>query len=114
MNNPFYSAPARTWTKSLEELDPSGRASRWRVFIMVTRSSIYYAYPSAKLLDRLFEPVNVVTPEKGGLGMSALDVVRAAKPNQRYVPQGFSCWWQYPTGLSNGSGGELLQDEPQP
>ncbi len=91
INSPFNDAPKLAWATSLDELDPSGNESRHRVSIMVHRKRETYSWPSATILRRMFDPVNVLTPDRGGLGLSAPDVMRSAE--SRYVPTLVTCDW---------------------
>jgi hypothetical protein len=90
LNSPFYGAPRRAWATSLDELDPAGRASRRRVSILVRRDRQTYSWPSDTVLRRMFAPVDPLDPRRGGLGLSAPDVLRSAE--SRYEP-GVDCEW---------------------
>jgi hypothetical protein len=91
-NSPFYNAPELAWTTSLDELDPAGVASRRRVSIMVHRDQGTYSWPSRTVLRRMFEPVDLLDAQAGGLGLSAQEVMRHAEI--RYEPSPFlNCHW---------------------
>jgi hypothetical protein len=107
LNSPFDGAPELASAKSLEELDPTGAATRWRTSIMVTRHQYVYGWPSEQVLHRMFDPVDLLDPDGGGLAMTPRDVMRE---RQVVYEPGVSCWWTYPYRTEGG----VVEDRPEP
>jgi hypothetical protein len=91
-DSPFDGSPALAAAKSLEELDPQRTVTRWRTSVAVTRNDSTYSWPSETVLHRMFDPVNLLDLDAGGLGMTPQDVYRERE--NIYEP-GPVCWWSY-------------------
>jgi hypothetical protein len=91
--SPFRDAPAASWSASLEDVNASNPVKRSRIFLMVARSGLFWGYPSAKILKRMFGstgPYDGTTTSwmKAGLGMDPLETMRSA--TNHFVPSSTS------------------------
>jgi hypothetical protein len=108
IDNPLLGSPTATRWASLQHIDPSKPGvsdpngyNDWRVYLMVGRSGLYYAWPDKKtILDTMFDPPSQTDLGQGGLGIRPADVM--LHPSAVYQPPSdLDCGWENPP-LSTG------------
>ena len=93
-------APASAYASALDDFDPQGAKTRFRVGVMVHKGDSLFSWPDDVILQRMFGAVSRdQNPDAGGLGIVPQDfmreAVRAGPPTQ-YVPGGVdreNCGW---------------------